>query len=60
MAMRRRAQFVLLVIILSILCWCSGCASQTSDKVYAKEGKEYGKVKGAFRHRWWNKVAEEE
>jgi TolB-like protein len=22
--------------------------------VYIKDGKEYGKVRGAFRHRWWN------
>ena len=32
----------------------SGCATQASESVYTKEGKEYGKVKGAFRHRWWN------
>jgi len=30
-----------------------GCASD-SQRIYVKEGKEYGKVKGAFRHRWWN------
>jgi TolB-like protein len=46
-------------LVLGILIWATsvvfpGCASQTSDKVYTKEGKEYGKVKGAFRHRWWN------
>ncbi len=46
-------------LILAILVWATGalfssCATQTSDSIYTKEGKEYGKVKGAFRHRWWN------
>jgi len=52
--MKKRMRFVELVILLSALSWCMGCATQTSDSVYTKEGKEYGKVKGAFRHRWWN------
>ena len=30
-----------------------GCASD-SQRIYVKEGKQYGKVKGPFRHRWWN------
>jgi TolB-like protein len=30
------------------------CAQQVSEAVYIKNGKEYGKVKGTFRHRWWN------
>jgi len=46
-------------LVLGILIWATGatllgCATPTSDSVYIKEGKEYGKVKGAFRHRWWN------
>ena len=46
-------------LISGILLWTtcvsfSGCATQTSESVYTKEGKEYGKVRGAFRHRWWN------
>lgn len=31
-----------------------GCAGQPSTPAYVKNGKEYGKVRGAFRHRWWN------
>jgi TolB-like protein len=30
------------------------CAGRPAGPVYVKQGKEYGKVKGAFRHRWWN------
>jgi TolB-like protein len=52
--MKRRVRFIELLILLGVLSWCAGCATQTSDSVYTKEGKEYGKVKGAFRHRWWN------
>jgi len=44
-------RFVLLFSVLSALCHC---ATQTAAPVYLKEGKEYGKVSGAFRHRWWN------
>lgn len=31
-----------------------GCVSAPSRNVYVKDGTEYGKVKGSFRHRWWN------
>ena len=41
----------LLFLIVSLLCQCAG---QTSAPVYVKDGKEYGKIRGAFRHRWWN------
>jgi len=27
---------------------------QSAGPVYTKDGKEYGKVSGAFRHKWWN------
>ena len=40
------------VFVILFLLW--GCAGQPSKAVYVKDGKEYGKVKGAFRHRWWN------
>jgi hypothetical protein len=36
-----------------VLALCQ-CAAQTSAPVYTRNGKEYGKVSGAFRHRWWN------
>lgn len=28
--------------------------SAANRKQYIKDGKEYGKVRGSFRHRWWN------
>jgi TolB-like protein len=31
----------------------SGCTTD-STLTYVKKGKVYGKVQGAFRHRWWN------
>jgi TolB-like protein len=31
-----------------------GCAGHPEQKTYVKDGVEYGKVKGTFRHRWWN------
>jgi TolB-like protein len=44
----------LFLIVFGILFSLWGCAGQPSKSVYIKDGKEYGKVKGAFRHRWWN------
>ena len=38
------------LFILSLYC----CAGPSREPVYIKDGKEYGKVKGGFRHRWWN------
>ena len=31
-----------------------GCTGQQPNTAYIKNGKEYGKVRGIFRHRWWN------
>ena len=42
----------LLIIIIATATF-SGCGAD-SGKVYAKNGKEYGKLQGSFRHRWWN------
>jgi tetratricopeptide (TPR) repeat protein/TolB-like protein len=51
MRIGRGLTIVLLVSALSALCYC---AAQTPAPFYLKDGKEYGKVGGAFRHRWWN------
>ena len=44
--------FLLIAFILSAS--TMSCMPQKSEKVYVKDGKEYGKIKGTFRHRWWN------
>ena len=36
-----------------LLLFLQGCAAPPT-KTYVKDGIEYGKVRGAFRHRWWN------
>jgi tetratricopeptide (TPR) repeat protein/TolB-like protein len=40
--------FSLFILLLS--CY----AGPSREPVYVKDGKEYGKVQGSFRHRWWN------
>lgn len=46
---------LLLLIPFMLSAPITSCTPQKSDKVYTKDGKEYGKIKGAgFRHRWWN------
>ena len=42
--------FSMLLIIISLFT----SVSCTSSKVRIRDGVEYGKVRGAFRHRWWN------
>ncbi len=40
-----------LIVVMLVLC----CAPEPTKSIYVKNGKEYGKVSGAyFRHRWWN------
>jgi hypothetical protein len=46
----RRIVFIAILIGLFAL---SGCASHSS-RTYVRNGKVYGRVEGAFRHRWWN------
>lgn len=50
---KNRAQCILflLPIVMAVSLW--SCAIQPS-KTYVKDGKVYGKVRGTFRHRWWN------
>jgi len=51
MKLRRTPIFALALVL---LCTSWQCAGQSTGPVYTKGGKEYGKVEGAFRHRWWN------
>ncbi len=36
------------------LFFMSGCTGHPPGVAYDKDGKEYGKVRGAFRNQWWN------
>lgn len=49
--MKTRAIIIIGLVTLFSL---TGCASQQSRSAYIKDGKQYGHVKGSFRHRWWN------
>ena len=49
-----RSAIVPFFLALGILLSLCQCAVQSAAPVYLKDGKEYGKVSGAFRHRWWN------
>ena len=44
-------QFLVFSLFVLSLCCCSGSPQRP---VYIKDGKEYGKVQGSFRHKWWN------
>jgi len=52
--MKKTPQSILFLLpILVVLClW--NCAARPSRPIYVRDGKVYGKVRGAFRHRWWN------
>jgi len=43
---------LLLTFLVGLSFW--SCAGQPSGPTYIKDGKVYGQVRGAFRHRWWN------
>ena len=47
-------RYVLFLVAMAAVFTLAHCATQTPPPVYMKDGKEYGKVRGAFRHRWWN------
>jgi TolB-like protein len=49
-----RINFLFLMWVHVLLAAFWGCAGEPSGPAYIKNGKEYGKVRGAFRHRWWN------
>jgi hypothetical protein len=42
-----------LLLLLVCFCCAMGCAVD-EGKVYLKNGKEYGRVSGIWRDRWWN------
>ena len=42
--------FFTLIAVISFAC----CTPKAPGTVYVKNGKQYGKVTGSFRHRWWN------
>ena len=47
-------RYILFALVCAALLPFWGCATQSPSPVYLKDGKEYGKVRGTFRHRWWN------
>lgn len=47
----RKTAVPCLCSVLLFLCW--GCAPEPLP-IRTKDGQVYGKVDGAFRHRWWN------
>lgn len=50
----KRLCFLTALLTAGILfCHLDNCIA-AQRKQYIKDGKEYGKVRGAFRHRWWN------
>jgi len=53
--MRKIPIYAFLLLGLSFLLLPLGCVeSGPQRKAFVKEGKAYGVVRGAFRHRWWN------
>jgi len=52
--MKKTTDYILVAALLMMGALLWGCTGHTSSPVYTKEGKTYGKVQGAFRHRWWN------
>ena len=53
--MKRYSQAIFFLITLVFATSVLRCAPEPSKSSYMRNGKEYGKVGGAFfRHRWWN------
>lgn len=53
MKKRTRPFWFLLTFLVILFPW--GCTDLALPPVYVKDGKEYGKIKGAFfRHQWWH------
>jgi len=52
---KHKWRFILFLLTLLALLWVWNCAPQPLKPIYEKNGKEYGKISGAFfRHQWWN------
>ncbi|MCK5508235.1 MAG: hypothetical protein KAI50_06910, partial [Desulfobacterales bacterium] len=53
--MKKKIQFYLFLLTLLVILSCSSCADRSLPSNYVKDGKEYGKVRGAFfGHKWWH------
>ena len=53
--MKNKWQSILFLLTIVTLLSVWSCAPQPSKPIYKKNGKEYGKIRGAFfRHQWWN------
>jgi len=52
--MRKKRTFPLILLSLGMLIILCACTAPKPGRVYIKDGKEFGKVAGAFRGRWWN------
>lgn len=52
--LKKTKHLSLLLLAFAFLMSLYGCTSRQPNPAYMKNGKEYGKVKGSFRHRWWN------
>ena len=51
MRIRQAHLFLVLMFLVLLLYQCGG---PSINPVYVRGGVAYGKVKGSFRHRWWN------
>ena len=53
--MKKTLQIILFLLTIVVVVTVWSCAPQGSRPAYVKNGKVYGKTRGAFfRHRWWN------
>ena len=53
MKKRTRPFWLLLIFLVILFPW--GCTNRSLPPAYVKDGKEYGKVRGAFfGHQWWH------
>jgi TolB-like protein len=47
-----RVESILVITLAGLICW--HCSAPGAAPKYVKDGKQYGTVRGNFRHRWWN------
>lgn len=53
--MKNKLKCILFLLIIGTLLLVWSCAPQPLKPIYKKNGKEYGKISGAFfRNQWWN------
>lgn len=51
---KKITQKILFLKLILLALFPLSCVVQPSKPIYIRDGKVYGKVQGAFRHRWWN------